>query len=192
MIQPEYEIIGGLVLGICLSAACGFRLFIPPLVLSVAGLFFHMPLPDQMHWLASEPAFFTLLVATLFEVGAYYVPWLDNMLDSIATPAAVVAGTLLTSGFLGELDPVWQWSVALIAGGGIAGSVQSLTNVTRLSSSLVTAGIANPIVTTMENLASVGISLIAVVLPIVSIIAVMGLLLMAGAGFFLWRKFRKN
>lgn len=166
----EWQLVFSLLVGIGLSAACGLRLFIPPLVLSAAGLYFHMPLPQPMHWLASDTAFFILLAATLFEIGAYYVPWLDNLLDNVATPAAVVAGTLITSPFVSQLDPVWQWTLALVAGGTVAGAVQSLTHGARLTSALTTAGLANPLVATVENVLSLALSVTAIVFPVLTII----------------------
>src|SRR5690606_2381562 len=103
------------ILGICLSAGSGFRVFLPSLVLATAALYCGVPLPPQLEILNSETAFAVLLAATLAEIGAYYVPWLDNALDHIATPVAVIAGTLLTYSFLiPDTDPVLRWGIALI------------------------------------------------------------------------------
>ena len=93
------EVFPALLLGVGLSAACGLRLFIPPLMLSTAALYFNLPLPHEIAWMGTFPAFLILLFAVVLEIGAYYVPWLDHALDTLAAPAAVVAGTLLTSSF---------------------------------------------------------------------------------------------
>lgn len=170
------ELLASLLLGIGLSAACGMRLFIPPLVLSVAGLYFHLPLPEGITWLATFPAFYGLLTATLLEVGAYYVPWLDHLLDTLTTPVAVVAGTLITSSFAGDLPPALKWGIALIAGGGAAGSVQMLTNTSRLASLATTAGLANPVVATIENGLALVFSVITVVFPLLGVLLIAALL----------------
>lgn len=178
----NWDLIAGLLLGIGLSAACGLRLFIPPLVLSGAGLYFGVPLPEQLQWLATDTAFFILLAATLVEIGAYYVPWLDNLLDNVAAPAAIIAGTLITSPFIGQLDPrmapILQWTLALIAGGAAAGTVQSLTGATRLGSSVLTGGLANPVLATVENISSLVLSVLAILFPVATVILI-GLVLFA-------------
>lgn len=158
-----------IILGVCLSAACGFRVFLPPLVLSTAALYFGVPLPDQLAVLGHPTAFVVLLAATLFEIGAYYIPWLDNALDHIATPVAVIAGTLLTYSFLiPDTDPVLRWGIALIVGGGAAGAVQATTNLSRLSSSALTFGLANPVIATIENVMALALSVLTVAFPVIA------------------------
>lgn len=167
-----------IILGICLSAACGFRVFLPLLVLSTATLYFDVPLPSQLDILQSETAFAVLLIATALEIGAYYVPWLDNALDNIATPVAIAAGTLLTNSFLLEdMDPVVRWGVALIVGGGAAGAVQTTTNLTRLTSSIGTFGLANPVVATIENILALVMAVLTMTFPLIAA-------LMLGGVFF--------
>jgi len=170
----EAGILGALLLGVGLSAACGFRVFIPPLAISIAALYFGVQLPQSIAWFGTFPAFFAFLTAVLLEVGAYYVPWLDNALDHIAGPAAVIAGTLITFAFLGNtaIDPWLKWTLALVAGGGSAATVAALTNTTRLSSLLATAGLANPVVATAENILAVVFSALAFLFPLAAVILV--------------------
>lgn len=184
----EWELVASLLVGIGLSAACGLRLFIPPLVLSALSLYFHIPIPQPLQWLGSEAAFFILLAATLFEIGAYYVPWLDHLLDTAAAPMAVIAGTLITGTFLNELDPVWRWSLALIAGGTAAGTVQSLSSVTRLASLGLTGGLANPMVATLENGMSLIISAVVIAFPIITLV-ILGLV--AWGALTIFRKLKR-
>lgn len=139
-----------LCLGIGLAAASGFRVFIPPLALGIAQRA-DVPLVNEApSWMSSWPALIVFGAAALFEIGAYYIPWLDNLLDTIASPAAVIAGVLLTAAVLGEVDPVWQWSLAIIAGGSAAGVTQTATVFTRAVSTGTTGGCANFLVATME------------------------------------------
>ena len=72
--------------------------------------------------------------ATLLEIAAYYIPWFDHLLDTIATPAAVVAGMVASASVMVDLPPVLKWGVALIGGGGAAGLLQGATVLLRLKS----------------------------------------------------------
>jgi hypothetical protein len=121
-------------------------------------------------WLSTWPAFLVLFSASTAEIAAYYVPFIDNLLDTIATPAAVVAGTLLTTSVIQIDSPMLQWGLGLIVGGSTAGLIQAGTSLLRLFSSKTTAGIGNPIVSTLENAASFGMSGLAIFLPVIAFI----------------------
>ena len=172
----EFDVIIALSMGLGLAAASGFRVFLPPFLLSIAvrADAVDVNLMDTpFEYFDSNVAVILLGVATVAEFAGYYVPWVDNLLDSIASPAAVVAGTGMTALVLeGNTDPVIQWSLAIIAGGGVTAVVQGATVVTRGISTTLTAGFANPIVSTGENLASVILAIIAMVLPILAAVIV--------------------
>ena len=172
----EFDVIIALSMGLGLAAASGFRVFLPPFLLSIAvrADAVDVNLMDTpFEYFDSNVAVILLGVATVAEFAGYYVPWVDNLLDSIASPAAVVAGTGMTALVLeGNTDPVIQWSLAIIAGGGVTAIVQGATVVTRGISTTLTAGFANPIVSTGENLASVILAIIAMVLPILAAVLV--------------------
>src|SRR5512139_4220739 len=105
-------------LGVGLSAACGFRVFIPLLVMNLAAQSGHMTLAQGFEWIGTPAAFATFAAAAVLEVAAYYVPWIDNLLDSIAGPAAVVAGTIITASGITDMSPLMKWTLAIVAGGG--------------------------------------------------------------------------
>jgi hypothetical protein len=118
-----------------------------------------------------------LLTATILEIAAYYIPWLDNLLDSIATPAAVVAGTLImsvvnTAPVITDTSPLLKWSLALIAGGGTAGLIQSTTVALRGASSLTTAGLANFALASTELAASLTTTISSLFLPVLTALAI--------------------
>lgn len=159
-----------ILLGIGLAASCGFRVFVPMLITSGAALGGYLPLNDGFLWLATWPAFVGFAVAAVIEIGAYYIPWLDNLLDTIASPLGVLAGMMLFAASVTDLDPFLQWSLAIIAGGGAAGIVQGGTITTRAISTATTGGLANFVVSTLEALAGIVFSLLAIVLPIVAIV----------------------
>jgi hypothetical protein len=158
------ESLMALCLGIGLASACGFRVFVPPLVLGIAHRL-GAPLTDAVpDWIGSWPALAAFGSASLVEIGAYYVPWLDNALDTIASPTAVLAGILMTGLVLADLPPVVGWSLAVIAGGGAAAATQTVTVAARAFSSGTTAGFGNFLVSTAEAVLSVLIAVLAVVI----------------------------
>ena len=171
------EIILSLSLGLGLAAACGFRIFIPPLMMGVGSRFDLYDLEGSFIWVGEDWAIAVFAIATLLEIGGYYVPWIDNLLDTVATPAAVVGGIFVTSASLeGDVDPSLQWILATIAGGSTAGVIQLGTVATRAVSTGVTGGLANPVVSTLEALASVICILLsfflAIVIPFVLILLI--------------------
>jgi hypothetical protein len=139
-----------LLMGVGLSAACGFRIFVPLLFMSLAALSGHLELAKGFDWIGSWPAFTAFSAATILEVTAYYVPWLDHLLDSVATPAAFVAGSIVTASVITDMSPFFRWTTALVAGGGAAGLVQGSTVLLRMGSTATSGGLANPLVATAE------------------------------------------
>jgi hypothetical protein len=158
--------------GVGLAAACGFRVFVPLLVLSIAATLDVVPLAEDFAWIATTPALVALATATVMEIAAYYVPWLDHALDVVATPAAVLAGVVATAALMTDISPVIRWAVAIVAGGGVAGAVQGSTVLVRLKSGVTTAGIGNPLVATGETASSTVTSVLAVVIPVVAFLLV--------------------
>lgn len=182
----SFETLLSICLGLGLSAACGFRVFVPLLVVNLAARAGWVGLAGELSWMGDTAALWTFGVATVLEVGAYYVPWLDNFLDSVATPAAMVSGAVVTASVVTDVDPALKWMLAVIAGGGVAGIVQSATVGGRVLSSLTTAGLGNPLVSTMELLSSFALSIVSVVAPLLAIVFVSILLLIV------WRVRRRR
>ena len=160
----------GVLAGIGLAAACGFRVFVPMLVAGIAVRSGVMEVADGFTWLGSTPALVALSVATVLEIVAYYVPGLDHLLDTVATPAAVVAGTLVAASFVTDVDPWFRWTLAAVAGGGAAAIVQTATVVTRTASGVTTFGLGNPLVATGELVGSTVASVLAVAVPVVAVV----------------------
>jgi hypothetical protein len=173
------EIILALCLGVTLSAAAGFRLFLPPLALSLATLYGDLELSAGFDWVGTYPTAIALGVATIIEILAYYIPVVDNLLDTIEIPTAVAIGTLLTAANLGEIDPLLQWSLAAIAGGGTAGLIETFTAMTRAASTGMTGGTGNFLVATAEALSSGVLSILALTALPLGVALVIGLLIWA-------------
>lgn len=176
-----FEILLSLALGIGLSAACGFRVFVPFLVMSIAAQAGYLELASGWEWIGTLPAIIAFAIAAILEVVAYYVPWLDNFLDSVATPAAVVAGVVATASVVSGMSPFLTWTLAAIAGGGAAGIIQSSTVLLRGMSSMTTMGTGNFAVASTEFVGSVLFSVLALLLPWITLALVIVLIV------WLWR-----
>ena len=168
-------------LGIGLAAATGFRVFLPMLVVSAAAYSGHLPLGDSFAWLGTPSALTMLGVAAVAEILAYYIPGVDNLLDALATPAAFVAGTIVSAAVMTDLPPMVKWTTAVIAGGGVAGLTQGATAVVRAKSTLFTGGFGNAAIATAELGGALLVSLLALAAPYAALLVVV---------VFLWLAFR--
>ena len=167
------ETILGLCISIGLSAACGFRVFVPLLVMSIASLLGWFEPMKGFEWLAMPSVCIALAVATVCEVAAYYIPWVDNMLDTVATPAAMIAGTLTTMAVSsGEMSQFASWAAAIIIGGGTAGAVQMSTVAVRGVSTATTGGVANPLVSTGEWIGAFLLSILSLIVPVLVVVLI--------------------
>ena len=174
--MSELDLGLSIALGVGLAAATGLRLFLPMLVVSVAAYSGHLPLSDNFAWLATPAALVLLSVAALAEILAYYIPGLDNLLDTLATPAAFVAGTLIAAAVITDLPPMVKWAAAIIAGGGIAGLTQTSSAVLRAKSTVLTGTLGNPVIATAEVGGSLLVSLMALVAPLLTLLVIIVLL----------------
>lgn len=170
----------GIPVGLALSTAAGLRVFIPLLLTSLAARFGYLTLAPGMSWIASDAALVAFATAAIVEIAAYYVPWLDNVADVVAVPAAITAGIIEMAAVTPELPPLVRWTVAVIAGGGIAGFAQLGTTLLRLKSSALTAGVGNPVVATGELMGSLALAVLGLLAPLVAaVIAIVLLALLA-------------
>lgn len=181
------ETILSLFLGLGLAASAGFRVFLPLFALSLASHFNVIPLNESWAWVGGFPAMITLGVAMIAEILAYYIPFVDNALDFVATPLAAIAGTAAMASTLIDLDPMLTWGLAIIAGGGTATAMQGMTSVTRLATSVKTAGVGNPVVSTAETGTAITLSSLAIFLPVIALVAVVAILVI---GYLIYRKFK--
>ncbi len=174
--------------GVCLAAASGFRVFVPLLVAGAASRLGFLSLNNGLDWLASDIGLAVLGVACAVEIAGFYVPWVDHALDWIALPGAVVAGSLLATSQVTDLNPTATWLIGILSGGTTAGLVQGATMLTRGVSLVTTGGAGNPIVATGETLLSIIVTIVAIVVPVLA-------LLVAGVGLYFiirWHVTRKR
>lgn len=168
-------------LGIGLAAATGFRLFLPLLVLSIAAWTGHVNLSESFAWLGTPTAVLMLGTAAIVEVAAFYIPGVDNLLDTLATPGAVVAGTIASAAVMADVPPMVKWTAAVIAGGGVAGVTQGMTAMLRAKSTVFTGGLGNSAVATAELGGATLISILALAAPVAALVLVV---------LFFWLAFR--
>lgn len=173
------ETVFSVLAGLGLAAACGFRVFVPLLVAAIATRGGLLSPAADFAWLGSDACLIAFGLATVLEVGAYYVPWLDHALDALASPAAVVAGSVMVAAMAADMDPFVRWSLAIIAGGGLAATVQTGTVAARGLSFSTTGGLANPVLATGELGGALATSAVATVAPWLALVGLtaVGLLL---------------
>lgn len=183
----HWETLLDLLLGLSLSAACGFRVFAPLLAVSMAAVLGHVDFPANFDWAETDQALTVFAIATLIEVTGYYIPWFDHVLDIAATPAAVIAGTLITASAIPDMNPLVQWTLAIVAGGGAAGLTKGMTNILRIISTTISAGFANPVLATIELAIALTLAILAITAPIMA--GVLTVCILAIAGRRLWKIF---
>jgi Domain of unknown function (DUF4126) len=179
------EIATSVALGVGLATATGLRVFLPLLVVSLVAYSGHLQLSENFAWLGTLPAITVLAVAAIAEVLAYYIPAVDNFLDIIATPAALIAGVVVSAAVMTDLPPMVKWITATIAGGGAAGLTQAATAVLRAKSTAVTGGLGNPVLTTLEIAGALLMSALALVAPLLALVVAVAFCLLA------WRMARR-
>jgi|SRR5690606_2495281 len=181
------ETIVSIFLGIGLATSVGFRVFLPLFALSFAAYLGVWDLNENWQWIGSMAALITLGVATLVEIFAYFIPWVDNALDSLAIPLAALAGTAVMVSTVANLDPVVTWSLAIIAGGGTATAIKGANATGRLASTATTGGLANPLVSTVETGTAVVVSTASILVPPLAAILVIVILVLI---FRIYRRLR--
>ena len=187
--MEAFDIIISIFLGVGLAAAVGFRVFLPLLILSLAGYYDVISLNESWQWVGSLTAVITMGIATAIEIFGYYIPWLDNLLDTIALPLATLAGTAVMVATVTDLNPVVTWGLAIIAGGGTAAAIKGNTSAARLTSSTTTGGLANPILTTVETGTSIVMAIASIFVPIIAFVLVIFLFFII---FRFYKKLRKK
>ena len=163
------ELLLSILIGLGLSAACGFRVFVPLLIVSLGAHTGHLALTPAFAWAGTTPALIAFAVATVVELLGYMVPWLDHLLDAAALPMAAIAGTILTAGMIADASPWLRWSLAIVAGGGIAAGTRATMALVRTGFTATTGGIANPIFSLLESLSSFAAAVLALLAPLIGL-----------------------
>ena len=178
-------------IGIGLAAATGFRVFMPMFAVSLASYLGWTPMNESFEWLAGLPTLITTGIAMVAEILAYYIPFIDHLLDTISVPLATIAGSVMFASQFADIGTFPQWALALIAGGGTAAAISSGFAGTRAASTATTGGLGNSVVATTETAGAGIMSFLALVAPVIAFIAAVALIItVLVLGKKLWRKFR--
>ena len=186
-----------LLTGLGLSTAAGLNAYIPRLMLGVLGRFTDMVnLPQGWNWL--ENGWVLLIVAVLLtvEIVADKIPALDSINDSVQTfvrPAAggIVFGSGTAAQTAAVTDP-GEWAKSggwiPVAIGVVVALVVSLTKTAvRPAANVATAGVAAPVLSTLEDVTSFGLVLVALLIPVLVLVILLALI---WSGWRLWRRIR--
>lgn len=183
----EIEHVAAVLAGLGLAACAGLRVFLPLLAAGLAARFLHWELAPAVGWLSSDTFLIASGVATFLEILADKIPFLDHMLDAIQTVAAPVAGVLASVSAFFHLSPDLAWILAILGGAGVAGGVHFLAAATRVKSSVLTAGLGNPILSFVEDALAFLSTALAILAPLLLLV----LFVIAALGFRgLWRRAR--
>ncbi|MFN4905400.1 MAG: DUF4126 domain-containing protein [Planctomycetota bacterium] len=176
----DMQLVASIVIGICLSAACGLKVFVPPLVAGLAHKAGVLSLSEHTQWLGTWPAISALAIAVVCEFVGFCIPVFGNLLDIIATPASVVAGAFLMSSQVETSSPLVNWSLAIAGGGVTSGLVATIMAAIRSGASIVSAGISNFFVALFELASAAIITVLTLFAPLIClalvILLVLGLL----------------
>ena len=178
-------------IGIGLAAATGFRVFLPMFAVSLASYMGWIPMNESFQWLSGIPTLITTGIATIVEILAYYIPFVDHLLDTMSIPLATVAGSVMFASQFAEIGTFPQWALALIAGGGTAAAISSGFAGTRAASTATTGGLGNSVVATTETAGAGIMSVLALAAPIIAfIVAIILIITVVFFGRKIWRKFK--
>ncbi len=190
---PFFPYIISAFIGIGLAAASGFRVFLPMFAVSLASYMGWIPMNENFLWLAGLPTLITTGIATVVEILAYYIPYVDHLLDTLSVPLATVAGSVMFASQFADLGTFPTWALALIAGGGTAAAISSGFAGTRAASTATTGGLGNSVVATTETAGAGIMSVLALAAPfIAAIIAIALVIVVFIFGRKIWNKFREN
>ncbi|WP_345991378.1 DUF4126 domain-containing protein [Chryseobacterium sp. Chry.R1] len=180
-------------IGIGLSAATGFRVFLPLFAVSLASYLHWIPMNDQFEWLAGLPTLITTGIATIAEILTYYIPFIDHLLDTLSVPLATIAGSILFASQFADFGTFPQWALAIIAGGGTAATISSGFAGIRAASTATTGGLGNSIVGTTETAGAGIMSVLAMAVPVIAaILAVILVIMVIVVGRKAWQKLKRS
>ena len=171
--------------GLVLAAVAGLRAFLPLAVLGLAGRMGWIGLGPDFTWLGSTPALLAFWSASVAELLGDKVPVVDHALDTVGSVLRPVAGALALAAVTTHPGPLWTTVLAIVVGGSAAGLVHLGKASARLGSSTLSFGIANPLLSVVEDLASGVLAILAVLVP------VLALVLLALLAFGAWRLIRR-
>ena len=171
------EFLPALALAIALAASAGLRAWLPLLLaggLARAGV---LDLGPTFQFLASNKALVLFAVATVIELVGDKIPAVDHALDVLATPLRPAAGALLAASVLGTVsDPLTSIVLGTAVGAPTALVPHAAKSALRAASTATTGGLANPLLSFVEDAIALVTFALAVLVPL-AVVALLGLTL---------------
>ena len=163
----QWQFLPALLLGIGLSASSGLRAFLPLLALALAFRFQAIGLQPTSNfaWLGSNLAIAALAIATVVEIAGDKIAFVDHALDSVGTLVRPAAGALAAGAVFNEGDPATGALIGLIVGAPLALGVHGAKATSRGASTVGTFGMANPLVSLIEDLVALATVVAAFFIP---------------------------
>ncbi len=184
-----FQLATGAAMGLALAATCGLRAFLPLFAVGCLGATGQLELAESFQWLQRPVALIGLGAAVLFEVAGDKFPVVDHVLDSAAVFVKPVAAMVASASVMTEMDPMLTAVLGLLVGGTLAEGVHLVKAKVRLWSSALTATIANPVLSLIEDVLAVIATVLAFLLPVLVVV----LAVVAGfLGFRWWAGRRKQ
>ncbi|MCX6647275.1 MAG: DUF4126 domain-containing protein [bacterium] len=174
------EIIFALLMGFSLAATCGLRAFLPLLIISLGAKAGFITLSSGFDWMASWPAIIVFGTATILEILGDKVPTVDHILDAGGTIVRPIAGAVAASSLIQGMNPLMTMVVGIIIGATIAGIVNAIKGTVRGLSTAVTGGIANPVVSIVEDGATALTGVLSLVVPYITAVGIIVALVYTG------------
>jgi hypothetical protein len=176
-----------LAMGFALAACVGLRAFLPLLIAGLVARNGYVDLGASFQWMESTPALVVFGSAVVFEILADKIPLLDHALHAAEAFVKPAAATILAASLLTNLDPLTAMTLGLIGGGTVAGAVHALKGTARIASTATTGGLANPLLSLVDDVLATAGTLLAFVVPL---LAVLLLLVLAALGLWIYRRRR--
>ncbi|MBP7173122.1 MAG: DUF4126 domain-containing protein [Cloacibacterium sp.] len=174
---PYFSYVISAFIGIGLAAASGFRVFLPMFAVSLASYMGWIPMNESFQWLSGLPTLITTGIATIVEILAYYIPYVDHLLDTASVPLATIAGSVMFASQFADIGTFPQWALALIAGGGTAAAISTGFAGTRVASTATTGGLGNNIIASTETAGAGVMTALSIFVPVIAFIVALVLLI---------------
>jgi Domain of unknown function (DUF4126) len=181
------EIVPSVALGIGLAACAGLRAWLPLLLAGALARGGFIELGPSFHFIASNRALVLFGAATVIEIVGDKLPAVDHALDALSTVLRPAAGTLLAASVMWQVsDPLTALALGAAVGAPSALVPHAAKSLLRAGSTALTGGLANPLLSFMEDAAAIVLFILAVVVPV---LVAAGLLLVA---FLVVRRFPRR
>lgn len=172
-------IVPSLAMGIGLAACAGIRAWLPLLMVGGLARWGIIELGPSFQFIAGNRALILFGVATVIEILADKVPAVDHALDSLSTVLRPAAGSLLAASVLWQVsDPLTALALGVAVGAPTSLVPHAAKSLLRAASTTFTGGLANPFISILEDLMTVALFVLTVLVPVVvaAVLVLIGLL----------------